>query len=236
MKIRVLIAEDNESIRKWYQVSLQEAEDIDLLPMAANGYEAISLAARHHPDVVILDIEMECKDAGIMAGYQILAMNPETKIIMLTVHEDDEAIFRSYEMGAVDYLFKNASTEKILGAIRDAYHSTSPIREEVAQRMRAEFRRLKQSEHTLLNTMKMVQQLSHTERSIVIMLAEGMRRSEICRQRVIEMSTLKTHIRSILQKFQVKSTRQLVELVKSQNLLSFLELCEKEEKSRKEEE
>ena len=153
----------------------------------------------------------------------------------LTVHEDDEAIFRSYEMGAVDYLFKNASTEKILGAIRDAYHSTSPIREEVAQRMRAEFRRLKQSEHTLLNTMKMVQQLSHTERSIVIMLAEGMRRSEICRQRVIEMSTLKTHIRSILQKFQVKSTRQLVELVKSQNLLSFLELCEKEEKSRKEE-
>lgn len=127
MKIRVLIAEDNESIRKWYQVSLQEAEDIDLLPMAANGYEAISLAARYHPDVVILDIEMECKDAGIMAGYQILAMNPETKIIMLTVHEDDEAIFRSYEMGAVDYLFKNASTEKILGAIRDAYHSTSPI-------------------------------------------------------------------------------------------------------------
>ena len=78
MKIRVLIAEDNESIRKWYQVSLQEAEDIDLLPMAANGYEAISLAARYHPDVVILDIEMECKDAGIMAGYQILAMNPET--------------------------------------------------------------------------------------------------------------------------------------------------------------
>ena len=226
MKIRVLIAEDNESIRKWYQVSLQEAEDIDLLPMAANGYEAISLAARYHPDVVILDIEMECKDAGIMAGYQILAMNPETKIIMLTVHEDDEAIFRSYEMGAVDYLFKNASTEKILGAIRDAYHSTSPIREEVAQRMRAEFRRLKQSEHTMLNT----------KRSIVIMLAEGMRRSEICRQRVIEMSTLKTHIRSILQKFQVKSTRQLVELVKSQNLLSFLELCEKEEKSRKEEE
>ena len=196
MKIRVLIAEDNESIRKWYQVSLQEAEDIDLLPMAANGYEAISLAARYHPDVVILDIEMECKDAGIMAGYQILAMNPETKIIMLTVHEE----------------------------------------EEVAQRMRAEFRRLKQSEHTMLNTMKMVQQLSHTERSIVIMLAEGMRRSEICRQRVIEMSTLKTHIRSILQKFQVKSTRQLVELVKSQNLLSFLELCEKEEKSCKEEE
>lgn len=185
---------------------------------------------------MILDIEMECKDAGIMAGYQILAMNPETKIIMLTVHEDDEAIFRSYEMGAVDYLFKTPVRKRSLARFGMPITVRRPSREEVAQRMRAEFRRLKQSEHTMLNTMKMVQQLSHTERSIVIMLAEGMRRSEICRQRVIEMSTLKTHIRSILQKFQVKSTRQLVELVKSQNLLSFLELCEKEEKSRKEEE
>lgn len=232
MKIRVLIAEDNASIRRWYQVSLQQAEDIELLPMAANGYEAISLAARHRPDVVVMDVEMERHDAGIIAGYQILALHPETKVIMLTVHEDDEAIFRAYEMGAVDYLFKDADTEKILGAIRDAYHGTSPIRQEIAQRMRAEFRRLKQSEHTLLQGMKMVQQLSSTERSIALMLLDGMSRSEICRCRVIEMSTLKTHIRSILQKFQLKSTRQLVAFVQTQNLRSFLELCDKEDQRR----
>lgn len=235
MKIRVLVAEDNESIRKWYRFTLGQAEDIELTPMGANGYEAIALTAQYHPDVVILDMEMENRDAGIYAGCQILAMQPETKIIMLTVYDDDEAVFRAFEMGAVDYLFKDASPDTILSAIRDAYHGTSPIRQEIARRIRDEFRRLKRSERTLLGNMQRVQQLSGTERSIVIMLSEGMSRSEICTQRVIEMSTLKSHIRSILQKFEVKNTRQLVEVIRSQNLLPFLEMCDKEHKSRREE-
>ena len=117
-------------------------EDIELLPMAENGYQAVASAVLYHPDVLILDMEMESRDAGLKAGQQVLSILPETKIIMLTVYDDDATIFRAYEMGAVDYLFKNASTEKIHEAILDAYRGTSPIRQEIAQRMRQEFRRL----------------------------------------------------------------------------------------------
>ena len=141
MKIRVLIAEDDQSIRKWYAYSLGSMEDIELLPMAENGYQAVASAVLYHPDVLILDMEMESRDAGLKAGQQVLSILPETKIIMLTVYDDDATIFRAYEMGAVDYLFKNASTEKIHEAILDAYRGTSPIRQEIAQRMRQEFRR-----------------------------------------------------------------------------------------------
>ena len=112
MKIRVLIAEDDQSIRKWYAYSLGSMEDIELLPMAENGYQAVASAVLYHPDVLILDMEMESRDAGLKAGQQVLSILPETKIIMLTVYDDDATIFRAYEMGAVDYLFKNASTEK----------------------------------------------------------------------------------------------------------------------------
>lgn len=112
MKIRVLIAEDDQSIRKWYAYSLGSMEDIELLPMAENGYQAVASAVLYHPDVLILDMEMESRDAGLKAGQQVLSILPETKIIMLTVYDDDATIFRAYEMGAVDYLFKNASRRR----------------------------------------------------------------------------------------------------------------------------
>lgn len=226
MSIRVLIAEDNESIRKWYDYALGTAEDIELLPMATNGYEAVALAAMHKPDVVILDMEMESRDAGLQAGYQILNMQPDTRIIMLTVYDDDATIFRTYEMGAVDYLFKDAPTETVLQAIRDAHQGTSPIRQEIAQRMRKEFRRLKRSENALMQAARTVRQLSGTESSIVILLAEGLSRKEICERRFIEMTTLKTHIRNILQKMQAKNVNELVELVRQENLLPYLKTCE----------
>lgn len=209
MKIRVLIAEDDQSIRKWYAYSLGSMEDIELLPMAENGYQAVASAVLYHPDVLILD--------------QVLSILPETKIIMLTVYDDDATIFRAYEMGAVDYLFKNASTEKIHEAILDAYRGTSPIRQEIAQRMRQEFRRLKRNEMSLHQIVRVLRQLSGTESAIVVMLAQGMTRKEICEKRFIEMSTLKSHIRNILQKMGVKSTAELMELVNQENLLSYLQ-------------
>ena len=163
MKIRVLLADDDESIRKWYSYVFSQTEDIELLPMAKNGYEAVSLAAMHKPDVVILDVEMEIRDSGLMAGRQILSMMPETKIIILTVYDDDATIFRAYEMGVTDYLFKDAPAEKVIGAVRDAYSDTTPIRQEIAKRMRSEFKRLKENEDRLIDFLRMIRQLSNPQ-------------------------------------------------------------------------
>lgn len=228
MKIRLLIAEDNESIRKWYAYALGTVEELELMPMASNGYEAVAFVAMHKPDVVILDMEMESRDAGLQAGYQILSMQPETKIIMLTVYDDDATIFCAFEMGAVDYLFKDAPIEKIVSAVHDAYKGTSPIRQEIAQRMRQEFRRLKHSENSLMQVIRMLRQLSATESSIVILLAQGLSRKEICEQRFIEISTLKTHIRNILQKMKVRNVEELALLVHNENLMPYLQICEDE--------
>lgn len=225
MSIRVLIADDSESIRKWYAYALGSAKDIELLPLAANGYEAVAAALLHKPDVVILDIEMESRDAGLQAGRQILNVQPDAKIIMLTVYDDDATIFQAYAMGAVDYLFKNAPADTILDAIRKAYEGASPIRQEIAQRMRSEFQRLKRSEESMMKIVRLSRQLSDTESSIVVLLAEGLSRREICEQRFIEMSTLKSHIRNILLKMQVKNTGELVALVQREGLLPYLQSC-----------
>lgn len=224
MSIRVLMADDNESLRKWYAYALSQDEEIELLPMASNGYEAVSLAAIHKPDVIILDVEMELRDSGLMAGRQILSMQPDAKIIILTVYDDDATIFRAYEMGVIDYLFKDAPVKKLIEAIKNAHSDTTPIRHEIAKRMRSEFRRLKHSEDSLMHFLRMIRQLSDTECDVVIMLASGMSRQEICKQRFIEMSTLKTHIRTILRKMQVSNTTELVSLIEQENLLPYIKV------------
>ncbi len=89
--------------------------------------------------------------------------------------------------------------------------------------MRQEFRRLKRNEMSLHQIVRVLRQLSGTESAIVVMLAQGMTRKEICEKRFIEMSTLKSHIRNILQKMGVKSTAELMELVNQENLLSYLQ-------------
>ena len=108
-----------------------------------NGIDACKKASELKPDVILMDIEMECKDAGIRATGEILSENPEIKIIILTVYEEDELIFSAFRLGACDYILKNASEEEILQGIIGADHKSSPIRPEIADKIRNEFQRVK---------------------------------------------------------------------------------------------
>lgn len=98
-KIRVLIAEDLEPIRKKYVYYLSQCADIELVGSVESGKEAVETALSAVPDVILMDIEMETKDAGIRASREILAHYPDIKIIILTVYEDDELIFRPSSWG-----------------------------------------------------------------------------------------------------------------------------------------
>ena len=102
-KIRVLIAEDLEPIRKKYVYYLSQCADIELVGSVESGKEAVETALSAVPDVILMDIEMETKDAGIRASREILAHYPDIKIIILTVYEDDELIFSAFQLGVCDY-------------------------------------------------------------------------------------------------------------------------------------
>jgi len=228
-RIRVLIAEDSEPMRRYYAYVFKDAAGFELLPTASNGYEAIAMAALYKPDVAILDVEMESRDAGLRAGESILSILPGVKIIIMTVYDDDATIFRAYEMGAVDYIIKNADAQIIMTAVKDAYEGKSAIRPDISERMRKEFRRLKHSENMILQDIRMVYQLSVSERSILCLLLEGKLHKEICEIRCIELSTLKTHIRNMLAKFGAKDTHALVEMVNKMDISTFLRTCDETE-------
>ena len=113
--IRCMVVDDLQSIREHFKDLLDLSEDIEAVALAANGREAVELAFEHKPDIILMDVQLEYDVAGIDAAAEIMTKLPDTKIIILTVHNNDRFILDAYLAGAVDYIIKNDDrTDKIV--------------------------------------------------------------------------------------------------------------------------
>lgn len=220
--MKVVIADDIETIREFYKKTLEKEEDIEVCAVAKNGYEAVMYAAVYKPDIILMDIEMESKFAGVEAIKQILDQFPEIKIIVMTIHDDDELIFDTFKLGTVDYMIKTSSAKELVREVRDVYNNQCSIRPEIAYKLKSEFRRLKHEEESFLYYIYIMRQLTTTELEILTMAIEGKSRDEICTKKAIEASTLKTHIRSILKKFGAKSMKEVIKSLNNTQITKFL--------------
>ena len=126
--IKLLIAEDMTPLLKRYEKAVQVDPEIQVVAAVTNGYDAVMMAALHRPDVILMDVEMETRTAGFDAAQHILERFPETKVVMLTVFEDEQTIFRAFQLGVVDYILKNSQDVELAQCARDAYYNCSPIR------------------------------------------------------------------------------------------------------------
>lgn len=221
-KIRVLIAEDFEPIRERYVHMLEKDPDIEVVATVENGKDAVLQTKSLHPDVILMDIEMETKDAGLRAARNILEEFPSMPIIILTVYEEDELVFSAFQLGACDYMLKNTGAEEVIDGVKAAWRHQSPIRPEIAGKIRSEFRRVKQYESSFLYLLNTLSNLTTTELDILDLLAQGKSRSEICRIRFVEMSTVKSQIHGILQKFGRSSIREVLAQIDDPKLLAMM--------------
>lgn len=204
-KIKVMIVDDIPSLCYKYQEILKQSDEIETVAVAHNGYEAVMKSAVTKPDVILMDIEMETKYAGITATQQILSELPEIKIVILTVYEEDAMVYAAFQAGACDYVQKTASAATMIQCVKAAYHERSVLRPQVAKKIRSEFKRIKDQEQSLIYNLYLIQLLTDTERDILSALFDGLTQKEICKQRYIEAATMKTHIRNILKKMKCKT-------------------------------
>lgn len=220
--IKVLIVDDIAPIGKRYENILKKDSEIEVTGRVESGYEAIMMAALHRPDVILMDVEMETRTAGLDASRQILEKFPETKIIVLTVYEDDETVFNAFQLGVTDYFLKNSSPSEIITCVKDAYHGISPIRPVIAEKIRREFQRVKNSEDSFLYCLQIVTQLTQTELDVLDLMSQGYTRSQICETRCVELSTVKTQIHNILKKFKKESMGEVTAIVNDLHILDYL--------------
>ena len=211
--IRIIVAEDLPILRRHFCELIEHEPDFVLVGEASNGKEAVALVDRLGADVILMDIEMEIKNDGILAAKEILSRHPGIRIIFLTIHEDDETVFAAFDAGAVDYILKSLPSDEIITGIWAAFSGKSPIRPEVASKIRNEFSRIRKNENQIIQVMNLVGQLTHSEREILRLLVQGSRISAIAKQRCVEEATIKSQINIILKKFNKKRTKEIIKMI-----------------------
>ena len=216
--IKVAIVEDFELIREDLKELIDSQEDMQVVWAAETGVQAVELAEKEATDIILMDIEMETINAGILAAEKIRDKNSEQKIIFMTAHETNEMIITAMGTGAVDYLVKGEDSEEILSHIRNAFAGRATMNSRIQETIMREYSRLQRSERSLLFFIHNVSQLTAAERELVKLLLEGMKVKEIAQVRCVEMITVKTQIKSLLRKFGCSRTKEIVSMIQDLNL------------------
>ena len=217
MKLRIAIAEDNHFLAKAIREKLSFFEDIVVKFVAKNGAELIGkLAEDQRVDVILMDIQMPEMD-GIKATEIIKNQHPQIKIIMLTVYDDDEYIFKSIKAGANGYLLKEIEAQKLYNSILEAINDGAPMTPSIALKTLNLLRNptFESTQEEDLEDIK----LSKRETEIVIQLSKGLNYNAIAENLIISPSTVRKHIENIYKKLQVHNKMEAVLKAQKRNLI-----------------
>ena len=213
--INLLIVDDHELFREGITSLLQGQPDITVVDQAGSVSEAIALTIQHRPDIVLMDFTLP-DGTGLDATRAILTAVPETKIIFLTVHEEDERMFEAIRSGAKGYLLKNTPAAKLLSFLRSVQRDEAALMPQMVKRVLDEFVRQSQPEPT--NAPGLLT-LSRREREVLHELASGATNQEIAIRLSVSTNTVKNHVSNILSKLNLKNRKQAADYL--ENLQSF---------------
>ncbi len=216
-KIKLLIVDDIADIRDYFKMILSKEPDMEVVGLASSGVEAVQKTRELNPDVILMDIQMETRTAGIDATYTIKQFYPGIRIIILTIHQEDEFLFQSYCAGVMDYIVKTDSIAQILNSIRNVYANQLMLRPNVAEKIIDELARLKLQQKSLLYTVNIISRLTNSEFEILKCFYEGSSYKDISETRFVSQATIKSQVNSILKKFEMKSMKEVIRLLKQIN-------------------
>jgi DNA-binding NarL/FixJ family response regulator len=215
-QIQLLIVEDDQDWLRGLTAYLSNQPDIHVVGNASTSEDALAQIAELDLDVVLMDIMLANSVEGIWLTSKVTAASA-ARVVMLTSMEDKELIFEAFQAGAVDYHIKS-NFKEIPDAIRAAYRNRSPINPAVAERMREEFRRLKQLERDV-RVKEMKDLITPAELEVLKLIDQGYTQPQIAEKFVISLRTVKNHVNHILRKLNVGSSREAAEKARSSGML-----------------
>jgi DNA-binding NarL/FixJ family response regulator len=204
-RITVLLADDHTVVREGFRHILELEADFEVIGEAANGRQAVALAVKLRPDVVLMDIAMPRLN-GLEATWQVLKAVPSAKVIMLSSHKDDARVEHATNSGAAGFLFKQASVHEVCQAIREVHKGKTIFSPALAKR----FSRLHPQLSGTAGTLKPSSaQLTSRQREVLQLIAEGKANKEIAAELGIVVKTVEKHREHLMQKLDIHDTAGL---------------------------
>jgi DNA-binding NarL/FixJ family response regulator len=203
--VRVLLVDDQALFREALATLLDVRDDVEVVGEAADGDEALRGVAALSPDVVLMDLRMPVLD-GIAATRRLRAERPDVRVIALTTFDDDEDVFAALRAGAVGYLLKDVSSQRLVEAIGAAARGESVLQPSVAAKVVARFAQL--PDEAVPRPQPLVVPLSDRELDVVRLLAEGRNNREIAAALFLAEGTVKNHVTNVLAKLDARDRTQ----------------------------
>lgn len=202
-RIRIMCVDDHRIVRDGIALIVRQEPDMEVVASAASGEECVALFRLHHPDVTLMDLQLKGMN-GVAAIRRLRSDSPDARIIVLTMFEGNEDIYRALEAGAATYLLKDAVSDDLIQAIRDVHAGKHPSNPEIEARL---------AERGAGPT------LTPREVQVVELVAQGMRNREIAAALGISEDTVHVHVKNILTKLHVKDRTAAVNVALKRGII-----------------
>lgn len=203
--VKVIVADDHQLVREGLVRLLGLEKDIQVIGVAADGEEAVSLVERLRPHVALIDVRMP-GIGGIGAARQIASRWPDVGVVLLTMHDEDEFIFEGMAAGARAYLLKDCSHQELVATLRQVAQGGAYLPSDALRKLLGEFRNLRRNGITTQRTVCDI--LSPRELDVLEWVVRGCSNKQIARELCIDETTVKTHLHRIFEKLDVRDRTQ----------------------------
>lgn len=206
--IKLLLVDDQAMVRAGFRMVLDAQPDMSVIGEAGDGAASVAAAAQLQPDVVVMDIRMPGLD-GVEATRQIVAAQPEVRVLVLTTFDADEYCYRALQAGASGFLLKDAGPAELLHAIRAVESGDAVVAPSATKRLLDRFLpTLATADHRGADERLAI--LTEREREVLTLIARGLTNGEIARELYLAEATVKTHVGHILQKLALRDRAHMV--------------------------
>lgn len=212
--IRIIIADDHAVVRSGFKHLINFQDDMEVISTAADGQEALRLVKELTPDILLLDLSMPPGESGLIATGKIHHAVPKTKIIILTMFDEEEYLFNVLKSGASGYVLKRSPDEELLSAIRKVHRGGIYIDPVMAPSLVREFVKHGKEEDSYHS-------LTIREQEVLPLVAKGYGNKEIAEMLYISVKTVEAHKSNIMSKLKLKTRPQLVEYALKRKLIDF---------------